>query len=56
MPELPDISAYIGALETRILHRTLEHVRVPSIFLLRTIEPTATELEGHRVTAIKRLG
>jgi formamidopyrimidine-DNA glycosylase len=33
MPELPDLSAYMGALETRIVGRTLEHVRVNSAFL-----------------------
>ena len=39
MPELPDISAYITALEARILGLPLERVRLGSVFLLRTAEP-----------------
>ena len=39
MPELPDISAYITALEERIVGQTLERVRLGSVFLLRTVEP-----------------
>ena len=40
MPELPDISAYIKALEARVLGQTLEKVRLASPFLLRTVDPT----------------
>ena len=39
MPELPDIAAYITALEPRILGHRLERVRIASPFLLRTAEP-----------------
>src|ERR1039458_6452444 len=56
MPELPDISAYIKALETRILGQTLEKVRLTSPFLLRTVDPTLESAEGRRVTAIRRIG
>src|SRR6266404_6919601 len=38
-PELPDIAAYITALEPRIVGEPIEHVRVASPFLLRTVEP-----------------
>jgi formamidopyrimidine-DNA glycosylase len=46
MPELPDISAYIAALEARILGQPLEHVRLASIFLLRTVDPPISAVEG----------
>jgi formamidopyrimidine-DNA glycosylase len=56
MPELPDISAYLSALEPRILGQPLERVRIGSPFLLRTASPPITEVEGHRVTALRRIG
>jgi formamidopyrimidine-DNA glycosylase len=56
MPELPDISAYLSALEQRILGLPLERVRIGSPFLLRTASPPITEAEGHRVTALRRIG
>jgi formamidopyrimidine-DNA glycosylase len=56
MPELPDISAYLSALQERIVGQPLERVRVGSPFLLRTAEPPLAEAEGHRVTALRRIG
>jgi formamidopyrimidine-DNA glycosylase len=56
MPELPDISAYLGALETRIVGRTLEHVRLNSAFLLRTAQPPITDAIGHEVRELRRIG
>ena len=56
MPELPDIAAYITALEARILGRTLEHVRIGSIFLMRTVEPPIASVEGRTVREIRRVG
>jgi formamidopyrimidine-DNA glycosylase len=56
MPELPDISAYITALEPRILNQPLEHVRLASIFLLRTVDPPLASTEGKTVRAIRRVG
>jgi formamidopyrimidine-DNA glycosylase len=56
MPELPDISAYITALEARILHQPLEHVRVASVFLLRTVDPPLASVEGRTVQEIRRIG
>lgn len=56
MPELPDITAYIAALEPRILGKTLEHVRITSVFLLRTVDPPVTSVEGRTVRAIRRIG
>jgi formamidopyrimidine-DNA glycosylase len=56
MPELPDISAYISALEPRIIGRPLEHVRVASPFLLRTAQPPLASAEGHTVRELRRVG
>jgi len=56
MPELPDIAAYISALETRILGQPLQHVRLASPFLLRTIRPAVTEVEGRTVHGLRRIG
>ena len=56
MPELPDISAYICALEPRILGETLEQVRLVSAFLLRTADPPLSSVERRRVRALRRVG
>src|SRR5580658_7926070 len=56
MPELPDIVAYVGALESRIVGQTLERVRIANPFLLRTIQPTVADVEGHTVREIRRIG
>ena len=56
MPELPDITAYIAALEPRILGQTIEHVRLASPFLLRTVDPPPGEAEGKTVRELRRIG
>jgi formamidopyrimidine-DNA glycosylase len=56
MPELPDINAYLCALEARIAGRTLEHVRVLSAFVLRTAQPPIADIEGQEVRELKRIG
>jgi formamidopyrimidine-DNA glycosylase len=56
MPELPDIAAYIGALESRILGQPLERVRLASAFLLRTAQPPLADVEGRVVRELRRLG
>jgi formamidopyrimidine-DNA glycosylase len=56
MPELPDIAAYISALETRILAQPIERVRLASVFLLRTAEPSLTDVEGRTVRELRRIG
>jgi formamidopyrimidine-DNA glycosylase len=56
MPELPDINAYLSALEARIVGQPLEAVRVASPFLLRTAEPPLTDAPGHVVRELKRIG
>ncbi|MBV8551871.1 MAG: formamidopyrimidine-DNA glycosylase [Acidobacteriaceae bacterium] len=56
MPELPDIAAYISALEPRVVNQPLEHVRLASPFLLRTTQPRVTEVEGRVVRELRRVG
>jgi formamidopyrimidine-DNA glycosylase len=56
MPELPDISAYITALELRILNQPLERVRLGSVFLLRTVDPPLASAEGRPVRELRRIG
>jgi formamidopyrimidine-DNA glycosylase len=56
MPELPDITAYIAALGARIVGQTLEHVRVASPFLLRTVRPPLAHVEGRKVRELRRIG
>jgi formamidopyrimidine-DNA glycosylase len=56
MPELPDVAAYVEALESRIAGRTLERVRIASVSLLRTSEPPLAALEGRTVREIRRVG
>ena len=56
MPELPDITVYIEALEKRILHQRLDRVRIASPFLLRTANPPLASAEGKTVVQLRRLG
>jgi formamidopyrimidine-DNA glycosylase len=56
MPELPDITAYIAALEPRILGQTLERVRLHSVFVLRTADPPIESVAGRTVREIRRIG
>ena len=56
MPELPDIAAYITALEPRIVSRPIERVRLASPFLLRTALPSITSVEGRVVRELRRIG
>ena len=56
MPELPDITVYIEALEQRIQGTTVKRIRIASPFLLRTAVPPLSSVEGKQVTALRRLG
>ena len=56
MPELPDIAAYISALEPRIIGEPLEQVRLASAFLLRTAQPPLAAAEGRTVRELRRVG
>ena len=56
MPELPDITVYIEALESRIVGQTLERTRIAKPFLLRSVDPPISAANGKRVTGIRRMG
>jgi formamidopyrimidine-DNA glycosylase len=56
MPELPDITAYITALEQRIVGQPLQHIRLASPFLLRTAQPPLSDAEGRIVRELRRIG
>jgi formamidopyrimidine-DNA glycosylase len=56
MPELPDIAAYIGAMDPLILNQPLERIRIQTPFLLRTIRPSASDAESRIVRELRRVG
>src|SRR5579862_2934241 len=56
MPELPDIAAYITALEPRIVGQPLKRVRLAGVFLLRTVDPPLPNVEGRVVRELRRIG
>ena len=56
MPELPDITVYIEALERRLLGARLESTRIAHPFLLRTFDPPISALYGRKVVAFRRVG
>jgi formamidopyrimidine-DNA glycosylase len=56
LPELPDITVYLDALQARILGQRLERVTLKNPFLLRTAEPPLQACEGRSVTRLRRLG
>lgn len=56
MPELPDITIYLEALEKRIVGQVLEKIRILDVFVLRTAKPPIDSLVGARVIGLRRLG
>ncbi|MGI9421284.1 MAG: Fpg/Nei family DNA glycosylase [Geminicoccaceae bacterium] len=56
MPELPDITIYVEALERRLQGQVIDEVRLASPFLLRTVEPSLDEAIGKKVKEVRRLG
>jgi formamidopyrimidine-DNA glycosylase len=56
MPELPDITAYLAALESRVLARPLQRIRINSPFLLRTADPPISVAEGRTVRELLHFG
>jgi formamidopyrimidine-DNA glycosylase len=56
MPELPDIAAYISALEPRLVGQPLQRIRLASAFLLRTAQPPLSAAEGQTVQGLRRIG
>jgi formamidopyrimidine-DNA glycosylase len=56
MPELPDIAAYISALEPRIVNQPIQGIRLSSPFLLRSVQPSLRDVEGRAVRELRRIG
>lgn len=56
MPELPDILLYLHALQPRIVGRRVAGVRLASPFLLRSIDPALSTIEGRTIVGLQRLG
>ena len=56
MPELPDVVAYLTALEPRVLGKRLARIRLASPFVLRSVDPPVSDVEGRTVVGLRRLG
>ena len=56
MPELPDITIYIEALEARIVGQPVERIRIAKPFLLRSVDPPISAANGKKVVGIRRIG
>ena len=56
MPELPDIAVYLECLESRVLGRTLDRLRICSPFVLRSVTPAVADVAGKPVVGLRRLG
>ena len=56
MPELPDITVYIEALEARVVGETLADAKIVNPFVLRTVSPPLSRIVGARVERIRRMG
>jgi formamidopyrimidine-DNA glycosylase len=56
MPELPDLTVYLEALQARIVAARLEQVQLASPFLLRTVTPPLDAARGRTVRELRRVG
>lgn len=56
MPELPDVTVYLEALESRIVGQALERVKLASPFVLRSFDPPLDAVNGRVVRAVRRVG
>ena len=56
MPELPDVTVYLEALEARIVGRPLERVKLASPFVLRSFDPPLEAVNGRTVRGVRRIG
>jgi formamidopyrimidine-DNA glycosylase len=56
MPELPDITVYVEALQSRLAGQELIEVRLGTPFLLRTVEPPLNSIVHKRVRGVRRSG
>jgi formamidopyrimidine-DNA glycosylase len=56
VPELPDVTVYVESIERRIAGATLNRIRFLNPFVLRSVDPSPSDVEGKRVTGIRRIG
>jgi formamidopyrimidine-DNA glycosylase len=56
LPELPDITVYIEALDARIIGQPLERIRIAKPFLLRSVDPPISAANGKKVLGVRRMG
>lgn len=56
LPELPDVTVYVEAIERTLAGKTLRALRVPSPFVLRTVSPSPDAFAGKRITGARRVG
>jgi formamidopyrimidine-DNA glycosylase len=56
LPELPDITVYVEALAARVRQQPMERLRIGNPFIVRTIAPPVSAVEGRRVIAVRRIG
>ena len=56
MPELPDITIYIEALERRVVGQPLEEITFLSPFVLRSVDPPPSDIVGKRIVRLRRMG
>ncbi len=56
MPELPDVTIYIEALQSRIVGQPLQKIQLASPFLVRTVDPPLYSVEGKEVVGLIRIG
>ncbi len=56
MPELPDITVYVEALQARVVGQPLIEASLGTPFLLRTVEPGLSDLAGRKAQGVHRIG
>jgi formamidopyrimidine-DNA glycosylase len=56
MPELPDIAVYLDCLAPRVLRQPLTCLTLKTPFVLRTVAPSTSDVEGKHVTELRRVG
>jgi len=56
MPELPDLTVYIEALERHVRGEVLERIRISGVSLLRSVDPPIATASSKQVLSLRRMG
>ncbi len=56
VPELPDLTVYLDAMQSRVVGQVLQGVRLASAFVLRSVEPPLASTFGKKVVGLRRIG